>query len=373
MYEAIADAIEAQDWATAGELLVAVEGEGDDLENPTLGYYQARLREANGEFDQAEEKFRQLLVLAVNPQLVAKIRAGLGRIQAHHQAEAEQALEEQKSAIAAAKATSGAESMAIFILEPVPQEDKKAKAVQFGKIMKIDPYSARLQLPSRAWRLYRTGAIGELNYYQQQCQQAEIPSFSVALDDISALTIHPIFHIESLSPEVTVSYRISREKQELFSFNWTDVSQTVEGLLPIFEECVEVDFHGKIQRKTEVLDYAHIFDLHLPKQRTILRFCDQIYAFSKGIALETDNFSKEKEGTSHQQWQQLIQFLQSNLPDKPVWKEFKAFAETALDFQELLKLVDPHVHFMRREESPWDKAFHLYSGLAFCRQISEET
>ena len=45
------------------------------------------------------------------------------------------------------------------------------------------------------------------------------------------------------------------------------------------------------------------------------------------------------------------------------------FAENAIDFKELLKLIDPHTYFLRREESDWDRAFHLYSSLIFCRSL----
>jgi hypothetical protein len=41
----------------------------------------------------------------------------------------------------------------------------------------------------------------------------------------------------------------------------------------------------------------------------------------------------------------------------------------AIDFKELLKLIDPHTYFLRREESDWDRAFHLYSSLIFCRSL----
>lgn len=358
MYKAIANAIDSHDLATAEQLLAAMEGESWD--NPMTAYYQARLTEAQGNLDEAEQKFRQLLTTNHSPQLVTKIRAGLGRIQAHLQAEHQAAIEE-------AKATPEAQSMGIFVLEPIPPAEKQAKALQFGKIMAIDPYTARLQLPSRAWRLYRTGAIGELNHYHQQCQAAGIPSFSVPLDDILAVKVFPILHIESLLPVVTATYRISREEEGTFSFTWQDVSQAVEGLLPIFEECVDVNVRGKIQRKTEILDYAHIYDLHLPQQQTILRFCDQIYEFNQGINLDEDALTHGQQGTAHQRWQQLNHIWQTNLPDKPVWKEFKAFAETALDFQELLKSVEPHIPFLRREDTNWDRAFHLYSTLAFCR------
>jgi hypothetical protein len=68
---------------------------------------------------------------------------------------------------------------------------------------------------------------------------------------------------------------------------------------------------------------------------------------------------------TYDQWQRLLAIFQEQLPTVKVWNEFKFFAETALDFKELLKLIDPHIHFLRREKTEWDEAFHLYSSLAF--------
>ncbi|MFM1842475.1 MAG: hypothetical protein RLZZ490_1211 [Cyanobacteriota bacterium] len=367
MYQAIADAIHAQDFGKAEDLLAVVATDG--AENPWVGYYQARLAEEKGELNPAEQQFRQLLTLASNPKLLAKIRASLKRIHDRHQAETQKSLADRQAAIEEAKAAPDAQIPGIFVLEAIAADAKQASAVQFGKIMKLDAYTARLQLPSRAWRLYRTGGMGELTYYQQQCHQAHIPSFCVPIQQILDVKVLPVFYIETLTPNITVSYRINREEQGIFNFNWQDVSQRVEGLLPIFEECVDVDIHGKIQRKTTILDYAKICDLHLPKSQIILRFCDQIYEFSQGISLTATK--PNQKSTSHEQWQQLSQIFQNQLLNQPVWKDFKAFAETALDFQELLKSIDPHIHFMRREETPWDQAFHLYSSLAFCRPIPD--
>jgi hypothetical protein len=39
-----------------------------------------------------------------------------------------------------------------------------------------------------------------------------------------------------------------------------------------------------------------------------------------------------------------LAIFQEQLPTVKVWNEFKFFAETALDFKELLKLIDPHIH-----------------------------
>jgi hypothetical protein len=163
---------------------------------------------------------------------------------------------------------------------------------------------------------------------------------------------------------MTLTYRVSKDQSSQIDIPWSAVNQRVEGLLPIFEECVDVNKNGKIERKTKILDYAKMCDLHIPKQNIILRFCDQIYEFDQGISLITSPKPQEK-GTSYDQWQRLLAILQEQLPTVKVWNEFKLFAETALDFKELLKLVDPHIHFLRREETEWDEAFHLYSSLAF--------
>ncbi|MGL5035901.1 MAG: tetratricopeptide repeat protein, partial [Microcystaceae cyanobacterium] len=231
--------------------------------------------------------------------------------------------------------------------------------------MQIDAYSARLQLPSRSWRLYRTGGMGELNFYIQRLRDRAIPCFSVPVQSVLSLRVFPVYYFESVFPSVTLKYRLNKEETADFEFSWSEVSQRVEGLLPIFEECVDVNKNGKVEYKTAILDYAKVCDLHLPERNLILRFCDQIYEFQEGISLLDPNKSREREGTTHEQWQKLLSIFQEKLPQAKVWNEFKPFAETALDFQELLKLINPHIHFIRQEETNWDQAFHLYSSLAF--------
>jgi hypothetical protein len=230
--------------------------------------------------------------------------------------------------------------------------------------MQIDAYSARLQLPSRAWRLYRTGSVGELNFYVQQLQDQGIPCFCVPLTRILSLRILPVYFLEAIAPNMALTYRVSKDQRSQIDIPWSAVSQRVEGLLPIFEECVAVSKNGKVERKTKILDYAKMCDLHIPEQNMILRFCDQIYEFDQGISLITSSKPRE-EGTTYDQWQRLLAIFQEQLPTVKVWNEFKFFAETALDFKELLKLIDPHIHFLRREKTEWDEAFHLYSSLAF--------
>ena len=53
--------------------------------------------------------------------------------------------------------------------------------------------------------------------------------------------------------------------------------------------------------------------------------------------------------------------------DVTVWSEFTPFAETVLDYTNMLSKIDAHVEVDRKSETPWDPAFQLYSGLAFLK------
>ncbi|BFM39206.1 hypothetical protein [Synechocystis sp. LKSZ1] len=366
MLQAIANAIETEQYEEALQLLQDLEAA--DAENLWAIFYRARLTEAIGDLTEAEGQYRQLLPQVNNPQLTAKIRQGLTRIsQQRHLAQAK-AQQERQQALEAVRQEPENQQPGIFVLDIVPPEDKPAVAAQFAEIMQIDAYSARLQLPSRAWRLYRTGGLGELAFYQQQCEARGIPSFCVPVSQILALKVLPVFYLETLEPNPRVVYRINHEEQGQFDFQWSEVGQRVEGLLPIFEEYVNVNTRGKIERRTDVLDYAKICDLHLLNRNIILRFCDQVYEFHQGVSLLAPE-NRSQESTSHEQWQTLQQHFQDHLPLSPVWSDFNPFADTAKDFPELLKLITPHIHFLRREETLWDQAFHLYSSLAFCRRV----
>jgi hypothetical protein len=67
----------------------------------------------------------------------------------------------------------------------------------------------------------------------------------------------------------------------------------------------------------------------------------------------------------------LLDFLNHQLPQTPVWSDFSHFAETALDFREMLGHLPSHINLFRREETPWDPAFQLYSGLVFLKNSSK--
>ncbi len=358
MLEQITEAIKAQDYQTARQLLEHLQQQKPD--NPWIGFYEARLAEAIGNFSAASEGYRQLLRDIPHPKILSQARQGLQRIASLEEHERQQAL-------AQVMEEAGSQEMGMLVLEPIPTEQKQAAAQKFAEILKMDAYSARLQLPSRAWRLYRTGAIGELQFLGEALQKAEIPCFWVKVSDITQLSVYPVLSVESLEPQVTVVYQPQKGQRDIFSFAWSEVTGRVEGLLPLFEECVEIGLRGKLERKTQTLDYAKFCDLHLSDRNTIVRLCDQTYHFHQGVTFSERQMATDGSATAQDSWNHIHQCIEQQLPQVPVWSEFAPFADSAIDFQELLKLIDPHIDLLRREDTPWDGAFQLYSGLAFVR------
>jgi hypothetical protein len=68
----------------------------------------------------------------------------------------------------------------------------------------------------------------------------------------------------------------------------------------------------------------------------------------------------------------LLDFFNRQLPQTPVWSDFTTFAETAMDFKEMLGHLPSHINLFRREETLWDPAFQLYSGLVFVKDSSRQ-
>ena len=131
-------------------------------------------------------------------------------------------------------------------------------------------------------------------------------------------------------------------------------------------------------------DYAQICDLHIPSRNCILRICDQSYEFQQGVDftkasadLPTSPNQKNKksrvknsqqmpQSTTRINWNNLLEIFERQL-DVTVWSEFTPFAETVLDYTNMLSKIESHIEVERKSETPWDSAFQLYSGLAFLR------
>jgi hypothetical protein len=380
MLEQATDALNRQDDKTGVQLVSNLLSESAD--DPMGQLCAAQLQEENNELDKALETYRMLLKSAIGSKILTGARQGIDRIER---------IQKEIRLQAQASARAGIEDNlepGFLILEPIELDQKPSAAVKFAQIMGIDPYSARLQLPSRGWRLYRTGTMGELKFYQQQLQQAEIPCFSVSRHDTQQMFVFKVNHFQTFRPQATIVCTDDRSEIRIFNFDWSEVTQMVTGLLPIFEEVVEIDLNNRTSRKPKILDYVHVCDIQLRNRRSIFRLCSQTYEFSQYKQLITHNrsqffstqLSSQLTGdlssaavsqrisiTSRDNWQNLITQIQSRCPEVKVWKDFTPFAETAMGHREMLGHINPHLELLRRADSLWDRAFHLYSTSSMLR------
>jgi hypothetical protein len=140
----------------------------------------------------------------------------------------------------------------------------------------------------------------------------------------------------------------------------------VFGQLPLFESVVDTDAWRRLERKEKTQDYAEIIDLHCHQRRCLLRLCDRTYDFRQGNPLPNADTIPDKSLSTRPQWQALVQYLQQQVL-APRQHNFTQFGEGALEFLELLPTIQHQIELSRLQESHWDAAFHVYSGLHFIR------
>ena len=373
----IAAALEGKDYKQAAQLIKQLQKESP--ENPWVQYYIGRYYELTNNLEKAQTTYKQILRDITNPKIVSQTRQGIQRIET-----AQQNLRQQ--AIQTAKNDPSNLEPGLLILEPVSPEQKPAAVQNISRIFKIDTYTTRMQIQSRGWRLYKTGPIGELRIYGQELLNAGIPVFWATLSDIQKIQIFRVQHFQSLtSPAVVCKDKLDR--LGAIEFNWSEVTQRVEGLLPMFIEIMDYSPHRRKDqfRHREIRqDYAQICDLHIPSRNCILRISDQSYEFQQGVDFtqisadipglahpknQKSRAQKSKQipqSTTRINWNRLLEILDQQL-DVTVWSEFTSFAETAIDYTQMLSKIESHVEVERKSETPWDPAFQLYSGLAFLR------
>ncbi len=373
----IAAALEDKEYKEAAQLIKQLQTESP--ENPWVKYYMARYYELTNHPEKAETTYKQILRDITNPKVVSQARQGIQRIETAAQ-------DRRKQAIETAKNDPSNLEPALLILEAVSPEDKAAAVQNISRIFKTDIYTTRMQIQSRGWRLYKTGPIAEIQIYGQELLNAGIPVFWGTLADIQKIQIFRVEHFQSLSsPAVICKDNLNRLGS--IAFNWLEVSQIVEGSLPIFLDIMDYSPHRRTEQfrhKEITQDYAQICDLHIPSRNCILRICDQSYQFQQGIdftktstAIPTSENPKNKKSRSQKSpqipqsttrinWNHLLEIIDQQL-DVTVWSEFTPFAETVLDYTNMLSKIESYVEVDRKSETPWDSAFQLYSGLAFLR------
>ncbi|MFB6275537.1 MAG: tol-pal system YbgF family protein [Halothece sp.] len=359
MFEEIASAIAQQDYTTANQLIHTLKQEYPN--HPWLLFYTAQVEEAQGNLDSARETYQTLLQDCTNRKLLWQSREALRRLQTSQS-------EQKEQAIAEALAQPGGKESATLILSAIPTEQKKQAAQTLAQIFQMDAYNARLQLPSRGWRLFRIGAMGELLYYSKVLQQAGIPCFCNPLNSLDTLNVFQVQYFRSEGETATARCSNNQGQEGTLSFQWSEVNQQVQGRVPIFEEIIKTNARGKRQSKTETLDYAQFCDLHLPQRQTILRLCDHQYQFQDSLDL-TENIQKGE--TIRRNWAQLLNYLDEKMPNTLRWGDFTPFGESAIAFPQMLRRITSHIDLKRRYETCWDAAFQLYSGLIFFKGESD--
>ncbi len=373
----IAAALDGKEYKQAAQLIKQLQKESP--ENPWVQYYIGRYYELTNNLEKAQTTYKQILRDITNPKIVSQTRQGIQRIEIAQQNVRQQAIETAKND------PSNLEP-GLLILEPVSPENKPAAIQNISRIFKIDAYTTRMQIQSRGWRLYKTGPIAELRIYGQELLNAGIPVFWATLSDIQKIQIFRVQHFQSISsPAVVCKDRLDR--LGAIEFSWSEVTQRVEGLLPMFIEVMDYSPNRRTEqfRHREIRqDYAQICDLHIPSRNCILRICDQSYEFQQGVEFtkasaeiptspnpknktsRVKNSQQIPQSTTRINWNNLLEIFDRQL-DVTVWSEFTPFAETVLDYTNMLSKIESHIEVDRKSETPWDSAFQLYSGLAFLR------
>jgi hypothetical protein len=365
MLEQVEAALQRRDYPTAGNLLTKMAQKHPD--DGQIKLYSGKLQEATAQLESAEQTYRQLLQAdLVDPKILQAARQGIARIKAAQIAkiEAVRKAATQDFVVNANKIDDPAAGL--LILEPVAAAEKTALALQFAQIMKIEPYNARLLLPSRSSRVYRTGNMGEMSCYERQLQAAGIPAFALSIDQLNQPEIIQVKSINSFSPKAQITALNGYGTDFARSYHWSEVRSIISGIIPIFEEITQTKVSTTkttVQYKSQILDYVQVWDLHLPRQKVILRICSQNYVFPP---------NKKKAGivSSRENWQKLIEQIREYSPQSQHYTGFTPFAETALEYPDTLEKIPAHLQLVRRQPSLWDQAFQLYSGAIFSRHQS---
>lgn len=354
MIKQVSDAFEAKDYGTAAKLIKKLLKESP--EDPWVLFYLGQLYEVTEKYQEAEKIYRQLLRNTVGAKIVIAAREALQGLEKIQE-------QKRKQAIAEATFDSDNTEQGVLILEALSNEIKTQAAQKFAQIMQIDPYSARLLLPSRGWRLYRSGMVGELKFYGQQLLNATIPCFWAKLTDIQKIQVFQVNYFTQFDSKATVVCRDRENQLGSLSFNWSEVKRCVKGLIPVFEEVVDRDVRGRLERKTQTQDYFQFYDLHLPNRNCILRLYDNGYEYQQGVEIAPQS----SKNTIRINWNNLLKFLEKKLYKIQTSSDFNTFAENILDRAEVLDKIQPHISLLRREKTNWDPAFQLYSGLVFVK------
>ncbi len=349
----VAAAIEVSDYKQAARLLK--QWQVKDPQNPMLRLYAAQLQEQTNRLEAAEKNYSKLLKQTPSSKIMSQARAGIRRVQASQK---KQQATQKAEALSRAK-QEGGDEVAILAIASPPEPSRRQAIEGVAKVFSLDAYTARMKVPPSGFRIHRVSPWGEVSYFAQALKQAKVPTLSARVNDIKAIQTFQVCYFEALAPQPVVICKDAVGQLGKISFDWSEVSRRVSGQLPVFEQVVDIGNWGKTVHKEKVQDYVQVFDLHLLGREIVLRVCDRLYQYQKGISL-----TKGIELNSRIQWNQLLAQLNQSI-SSPHHNDFTRFGKGALEFVPLLTPIHPNLDIDRRAPSYWDQAFHLYSSLCY--------
>jgi hypothetical protein len=366
MLNQVATAFNQQDYRTVAKLLQIWQQQSP--QDPWFKLYLGRYQEATQHPEAAEKIYRQLLQEGANPKISTQARQGLQRLAALPSAPRQPQSSPSQSAQTDL-------AWGFLALEAVTGADRRHAVQTLARVMQVDLYTAQSVIPSRGWRLYRAGAIADIQQVAHALQSAGVATVWGSLAQLQQINVFQVVYFQALSPTPSVVCLNPAGQLGAIAFDWNEVQQQVAGKLPIFEQVVELGYRDRPERKESIQDYAQFWDLHLPQRDCILRLGDQQYDFHQSVDFAQSPLGgsdrpnpRPHHSTLRLRWNTLLSSLKKNLPDTPIWSDFTIFADTTADFIAPLERIQPQIQLARAESTYWDAAFQLYSSLAFLRR-----
>ncbi|KPQ35712.1 MAG: hypothetical protein HLUCCA11_09095 [Phormidesmis priestleyi Ana] len=347
---ALAAASTASDYSQIAKWLK--QWQANEPRNLLIRLYAAQLQERTNRLEAAEKNYLELLKQTPSSKIMSQARAGIQRVQQQQAAIKAKALSEAKQVV-------GGDEVSILAIAAPPASQRQQTLEGIAKVFDLDAYTARLKVPASGFRIHRIGPWGEISFFAQALKQVHVTTLAVQVSKVKALPIFQICYFEAIAPQPIVICKNTAGQLGRLEFSWAEITQQVSGQLPIFEQVADIGHWGRTVHQEKVQDYIQVIDFHLKERQIVLRLCDRLYQYQKGVSL-----TQQSELNSRILWNHLQAHLQQSIKASHQ-NDFSRFSKGALEFIDILPPIHPYLDIDRRAPSHWDQAFHLYSGLCY--------